>query len=49
MVYLVPLRDMSKSFDLYEVVKITLKAFSWTLVNISSIATNTVLVMVVKK
>ena len=34
----VPLKDTTKSLDLYEAVKITLKWFSSTLVNISGIA-----------
>ena len=46
---LMPLQDTTKSLDLYEAVKITLKWFSLTLVNISGIGTDGTPVIVVKK
>ena len=49
MASLVPLKDTTKSLDLYEAVKITLKWFSLTFVNISGIATDGALVMNGKK
>ena len=48
MASLVPLKDTTKSLDLYEAVKITLKCFPLTFVNISGIATDGVPVMVQK-
>ena len=49
MASLLPLRNTTKSLDLYEAVKITLKQYSLKLVNISDIATDDVSVMVGKK
>lgn len=40
MTSLVPLKDTTKSLDIYEAVKTTLKLFSPTLVNISVIPTD---------
>ena len=45
MASLVPLKDTTKSLDLYEAVKITIKQFSLTFVNISGIATDSAPVM----
>ena len=45
----VPLKDTTKSLDLYEAVKITLKQFSLTLVSMSGIATDGAPGMVGKK
>jgi len=49
MASLVPLKDTTKSLDLYEAVKNTLKLFSLTFVDISGIATDSFLVMVGKE
>jgi hypothetical protein len=49
MASLVPLRDTTKSSDLYEAVKITLKRFSLSFSNISGIATDGAPAMIGKK